>query len=178
MMRAVFLDLHGTLVLPLVVDDLDELRAISGVPDAVARLCSRGFLCAVVTVQSRIAKGTFTEVQFRQWFRTFSCQMQSSGALLSGPYICPHRFRDPCACKKPQTRLYEQAASDLDIELSASFVVGDSLSDVEAAYRFGGRGCLLQTGEPLSRVSQPAVGYPTHVANSLSDAVEWILQVA
>ncbi len=66
MNRAVFLDLHGTLVLPLAVDRLGALRVIAGVPQAVAKLCDAGFLCPVVTVQSRIAKGTFPEIEFRE----------------------------------------------------------------------------------------------------------------
>jgi D-glycero-D-manno-heptose 1,7-bisphosphate phosphatase len=178
MKRAVFLDLQGTLVLPLAVDSPGELRMISGVPKAVAKLCGQGFLCPVVTVQSRIAKGTFSEGEFREWFRAFARQLHASGALLSGPYICPHRFKDPCACKKPQTLLYEQAARELDIDLLSSFVIGDTLSDVEAAYRFGGRGCLVRTGEGLSQVAEPGAEYPSHVAGSLCDAVEWILHDA
>ena len=178
MTRAVFLDLHGTLVLPLAVDSLDDLRVIAGVPQAVAKLCDAGFLCPVVTVQSRIAKGTFSEMEFREWFRRFASQIRSSGARLSGPYICPHRFRDPCPCKKPQTLLYEQAATELDIELAASFVIGDTPSDVEAAYRFGGRGCLVQTGEGVSHTADAGAVCPTHVARSLPDAVEWILHCA
>ncbi len=156
MSHAAFLDLHGTLVLPLAVDRLDELRVIPGAEDAVARLCAAGFVCPVVTVQSRIAKGAYSEAEFRAWFDGFARQMQGAGGRVS-PYICPHRFSDPCACKKPQALLYEQAARDLEIDLHASFVVGDTSADVEAAQRFGGRGYLLRDGA------------------TLADAVEWIL---
>lgn len=89
--RAVFLDLNGTIVLPLKQDSLDELRLMPGSDLGIARLLAAGFLCPVVTVQARVAKGLFTEAAFRAWFIDFfgklgldlrcrsSCSSQSSG---------------------------------------------------------------------------------------------------
>jgi D-glycero-D-manno-heptose 1,7-bisphosphate phosphatase len=107
---AVFLDLNGTLVLPLKQESLDELTLIKGADRAVARLSNVGFVCPVITVQSGIAKGRFTEEEFLDWFGTFSEMMQRRGARLEGPYVCPHRFKEPCDCEKPKTLLYERAA--------------------------------------------------------------------
>lgn len=112
--RAVFLDLNGTLVTPVVVDRLSELRPVSGAAQAVARLSRAGYLCPVVTVQSRIEKGVFSSVEFNSWFGEFAANMAAQGADIQGPYICPHRFANPCACAKPQTLLYEQAAQELE----------------------------------------------------------------
>src|SRR2546423_1743772 len=100
---AVFLDLNGTLVTPLKQESLAELTLIPGAAAAVARLSSAGFICPVVTVQSRIAKGLFSAAEFFDWFEQFATSLRDEGAFIVGPYVCPHRFAEPCACKKPQT---------------------------------------------------------------------------
>src|SRR3954451_13428729 len=93
--RAAFLDLNGTLVLPLKQERLEDLVPVPGAIDAVARLTRAGFVCPVVTVQSRIAKGLFTAVDFLDWFANFAAAARQQGAELHGPYVCPHRYSDP-----------------------------------------------------------------------------------
>ena len=75
-----------TLVVPLAVDSLDELRVIAGAEKAVAQLCGAGFVCPVVTVQSRIAKGAFSEVEFRGWFRRLASQMPRANRRSFGEF--------------------------------------------------------------------------------------------
>jgi histidinol-phosphate phosphatase family protein len=174
--RAVFLDLNGTLVLPIKPDSLNDLKLIEGVGQAIARLSRAGFLCPVVTIQSRIAKGLFSMEEFQRWFRDFAAGLRMCGAEIAGPYVCPHRFREPCACKKPSTLLYEQAGREHGIDLPRSFVIGDSADDVCAAYRFGGQGCLVRTGwaeDPGE--AQRAAPYASFVGESFSEVVSWIL---
>jgi histidinol phosphatase-like enzyme len=110
--KAVFLDLNGTLVLPMKQESLADLYPIPGAIAAVARLSDAGFVCPVITVQSRIAKGLFTAAEFLDWFQNFATTASHQGAELQGPYVSPHRFIEPCDCKKPGTRLYEQAIRD------------------------------------------------------------------
>lgn len=174
--RAVFLDLNGTLVLPIKPDSLNDLTLIEGASQAIARLSRAGFLCPVVTIQSRIAKGLFSLDEFHHWFDEFSAGLRSCGAQIVGPYVCPHRFSEPCACKKPSTLLYEQAASEHGVDLQRSFVIGDSADDMLAAYRFGGQGCLVRSGwaDDPGEVKR-AVPYTSFVAGSFSEAVDWIL---
>ena len=83
--RGVFLDLNGTLVDPLKQERLDELTLIPGVAGAVARLTAAGFVCRVVTVQSRIAKGLFSMEEFHAWFAAFASYLQAQVALVVGP---------------------------------------------------------------------------------------------
>ena len=89
---AVFLDLNGTLVMPVQANALEEYTSIPGSMEAVRMLNAAGFLCPVVTVQSRIAKGIYSEEAFRAWFSAFQRHMDAGGAHLLGPYLCPHRF--------------------------------------------------------------------------------------
>ena len=176
MKRAVFLDLNGTLVMPLKQERLSDLTLIGGAGEAIARLSRAEYVCPVVTVQSRIAKGLFSEGEFRDWFVDFAKLLASFGAVIVGPYICPHRYAEACACKKPNTLLYEIAAREHRIDLQRSFAIGDSPDDVCAASRFRGKGCLVRTGwSQDERVVERAAAYSSFVAETLSEAVTWIL---
>jgi D-glycero-D-manno-heptose 1,7-bisphosphate phosphatase len=177
--RAVFLDLNGTLVLPLKQERLSDLYPIAGAVEAVARLTSAGFVCPVVTVQSRIGKGLFSADEFLGWFGGFADALGRDGARVAGPYVCPHRHAEPCVCKKPNTRLYEQAAADLGISVRDSFVIGDSPDDVRAATRLGARSCLVRTGwaaDPQMVADVEAAA--SLVAPSIVEAVDWLLSEA
>lgn len=174
--RAVFLDLNGTLVMPLKRERLSELTLIEGTDQALARLSRAGFICPVVTVQSRIAKGLFSEEEFRAWFDNFASLLHGRGAEIVGPYVCPHRYSEPCRCKKPSSLLYERAATEHAIDLRTSFVIGDTAEDVCAANRFGGQGCLVRTGwAAIQPEAERAALYASYVASSLDEAVTWIL---
>ena len=175
--RAVFLDLNGTLVLPIIVQRLSELRLIDDASAAVANLSEAGFVCPVVTIQSRIGKGLFSLEEFQRWFGSFAVQLREHGAVVVGPYVCPHRFAEVCHCKKPSTFLYEQAATEHGIDLPHSFVIGDSAADVEAACRFGGRGVLVRTGWAADEQEvERGIPYASHMAQSLTDATSWVLR--
>src|SRR5262249_28071619 len=135
-----------------------------------------GFVCPVITVQSRIAKGIFSFPDFLAWFARFADDAAQHGALLSGPYVCPHRYAEPRPCKKPQRLLYGQAAVDLDLALPESFVIGDSPEDIQAAAALGATGCLVRTGWACdSAVAATVATQSAVVASSVVEAVDWIL---
>ena len=174
--RGVFLDLNGTLVEPLKQERLDELTLLPGVAEAVARLTAAGFVCPVVTVQSRIAKGLFSMAEFHAWFAAFAADLQAHGAIVAGPYVCPHRYSEPCPCRKPNVLLYERAASEHQLTAADCFVIGDSPDDMGAARRLGGRGCLVRTGWARDpRVVAAALPDASIVTGSFAQAVDWIL---
>lgn len=176
MRRAVFLDLNGTLVEPLKPDRLDQLVLMPDVIGSVARLTAAGFVCPVVTVQSRIAKGLFSLEDFEAWFTGFAADLALGGAIVVGPYVCPHRFAEPCPCKKPSTLLYERAARDHGIDAASSFVIGDSPDDVLAARRLGARGCLVRTGWAADpRLVEEAVADAAAIVPSFSMAADWVV---
>ena len=171
--RAIFLDLNGTLVMPVKPDSLSELELIPNVDKPLSKLVEAGFACVVVTVQSRIAKGFFSEAEFRKWFDSFFNALRLN---LHGPYVCPHRFSEPCACKKPNPILYQQAAQDLSLELTQSYVIGDSVADILAAKNIGGLGCFVRTGwgrkESEFLQAQPHAAF---IGDSIEEIAEWIL---
>ncbi len=174
--RGVFLDLAGTLVEPLKPERLDQITLIPGVVEAIARLSSARFVCPVVTIQSRIAKGLWSLLEFEIWFANFAAELQMQGAIVVGPYVCPHRLAEPCLCKKPNTLLYDRAATEHNLSAVDCFVIGDSPDDVRAARRLGARGCLVRTGWAADpRVVEEAAPDASIVVSSLAEAVDWIL---
>ena len=174
--RGVFLGLAGTLVEPLKPDRLDQITLIPGVVEAVARLSSAGFVCPVVTIQSRIAKGLWSLSEFEIWFASFAAELQLQGAIVVGPYVCPHRLAEPCLCKKPNTLLYDRASAEHQLNPPECFVIGDSPVDVRAARRLGARGCLVRTGWAADpSVAEEAAPDASIVVSSLAEAADWIL---
>ena len=176
MSRAVFLDLNGTLVEPVQVESLEHLIPIPGALEALARLNRAGFLCPVITVQSRIAKGYFSDEAFREWFTSFAERALTKGAMLLGPYICPHRFGEACPCAKPNTYLYEQAAGEHRLEPRASYVVGDTVADTLAGVRLGARPALVTTGWGHFESNLAAArAHGAFIGSDLTDVAAWIL---
>lgn len=169
--RGVFLDLGGTIVLPIRVESPDEYRRIPRAAEAIRRLNRAGFVCPVVTVQSGIGKGRFTEAAFRAWFRNFAGALAAEGAMVEGPYVCPHRYAEACGCKKPTGALYRSAAVDFDVDLAASVIVGDSIEDIEAARTLGCRSVAVRTGCAVDRELEHACDY---AADDVMGAAEWI----
>jgi D-glycero-D-manno-heptose 1,7-bisphosphate phosphatase len=127
-----------------------------------------------VTIQSGIGKGRFTDKEFRDWFSDFFRKLKLD---IKGPYICPHRFAEPCECKKPNPFLYEQAATDHAIDLSRSYVIGDTAWDVIAGKNIGGHGCLVRTGWGENETEyQQAKPFMAYSGKNLNDVVSWILK--
>ena len=176
MHRAVFLDLNGTLVEPVHVKKPEQLTVIEGAFASLAALHRAGFLCPIVTVQSRIASGYFSGQEFEHWFRSFAARAHEQGAELLGPYICPHAFKEPCKCQKPYPFLYEQAAKTYDIDTTRSYVIGDTASDLEAGVNIGAVSCLVTTGWGHYESNREAAKtYRAFVGANLPEVVEWIL---
>lgn len=170
--RAVFLDLNGTLVLPLLAESPAEYQLIAQSAEAVALLCGAGFVCPVITVQSRIEKGMYSETEFHAWFDSFKATLAGHGAFVVGPYVCPHRYRTPCGCKKPSGLLYRRAATDLAIGFAGSFVIGDTGEDLAAARTLGCRGILVRAGW---HVEPDVEALADHVADDVLAAARWII---
>jgi D-glycero-D-manno-heptose 1,7-bisphosphate phosphatase len=174
MSKAVFLDLNGTLVLPVQVQSLEEYQPIAGSIEAVRLLNAAGFLCPVVTVQTRIEKGYFSEAAFRAWFASFQATHAAQAAQLAGLYLCPHSSRANCACYKPQPKLYLDAAHDHQIDCISSYVVGDTLGDVQAGAAIGAKSAFVQTGWADRYLPQHA-GEAHYVGADLLAVAHWII---
>jgi histidinol-phosphate phosphatase family protein len=174
---AVFLDRDGTLIEDLhYLRDPDQIRLLPGAAEAVRRLNVAAIPAVVVTNQSGIARGLLTEADYGATVLRLDALLATAGARLDGHYHCPHLpdVTGPCDCRKPGPLLYERAARDLDLDLPASWWVGDRERDLGAADRFGGRAILVLTGAGHVE-SRETRAVPRETAADLPAAVARIL---
>ena len=155
---AVFLDRDGTLNREIDgVIHPDQLELLPGTAQAVARLNHAGFRAVVVTNQPVVAKGLCTEADLARIHGRLEMELGRQHAFLDRIYTCPHHpekgwpgerpdLKIPCACRKPGTGLIDQAVAELGIDRTASWLVGDTTTDIETAQRAGLRSILVQTG--------------------------------
>lgn len=174
---AVFFDRDGTLIEERhYLGDPAGVRLLPGVADAVRRLNAAGVPAVVVTNQSGIARGLFTEADYQATVRQLDELLAREGARIDAHYHCPHlpEVSGPCDCRKPGPLLYQLAARDLALDLGRSWWVGDRLRDIEAATRFEGHGALVLTGAgPEESGRADARGWTT--ASDVAAAVRMIL---
>jgi D-glycero-D-manno-heptose 1,7-bisphosphate phosphatase len=185
--RAVFLDRDGTLNVE--VDYLstpDELVLLPGVAPAPRRLADAGVLLCVVTNQSGVARGLFSEETLHRIHERLGALLAAEGVHLDSIGYCPHHpdegvapYRRRCRCRKPQPGLLEDAAQRFGVDLARSFTVGDSLRDLKAGVALGVRGVLVRTGkgEAEERRARDS-GREVVAVDDLAAAAEWILRAA
>lgn len=148
---AAFLDRDGTIIRERgYLDDPGGVELVPGAAEAVARLNALGIPAILVTNQSGIGRGYFTEDDFYAVQAEVDAQLARRGAALTEVYYCPHDPEtDECECRKPAPGMYREAAEKHALSLERSLFVGDRISDVEPALRFGGTGVLVRTGHDL-----------------------------
>jgi D-glycero-D-manno-heptose 1,7-bisphosphate phosphatase len=160
------------------VSSPSQLVLIPGSAEAIRRLNAMGFFTVVISNQSGVARGLFTEADLVPIHDRLRELLAREGASIDRIYYCPHHptegrppYLTVCRCRKPAPGMLEDAARDLGIDLAGSFVVGDKLSDVEAGINAGATGILVRTGYG----SQIAPGkVPRYVADNLAGAVDLI----
>ena len=114
----------------------------------------------------------------RQIHTNMMTAVRSGGGLITDIFFCPHTPEDGCPCRKPKPGLVLTARDKYDIELSSSFMIGDSAKDIECARRAGcAAAVLVQTGNGKAAVGElRARGIlPDHVAGNLAAAADWII---
>lgn len=152
----------------------DEWLPIPGSLEAIALLNDRGYEVAVVTNQSGLARGLLDEAVLQEIHGKMSRLLAEQGGRLCGVYYCPHGPDSTCDCRKPKPGLLLQFASEHSADLTETFVVGDSLRDLEAAEAVGAKPVLVQTGKgQATHKNNPNLHTP--VFADLYDAVQFIL---
>jgi D-glycero-D-manno-heptose 1,7-bisphosphate phosphatase len=181
---AVFLDRDGTLIED--VGYLDRVGRVSIYPwtiDALRVMRRAGFKLVVVTNQSGVARGLFPESLVPEVHNHLAEAFARGGVSIDGFYYCPHfaqarleQYRVDCGCRKPRPGMVEQAARELDLDVSRSYVIGDHWSDIGLANAVGARGILVRTGSGGSQSEESADGVRADVVVAdLMEAATWIL---
>jgi len=142
---AVFFDRDGTLMEEVeYCADPRLVRVYSGAGDALRRLKAAGYLAILITNQSGIGRGYFTEAQYCAVQDEFLAQI--GGGLIDASYFCPDAPDVPSVRRKPETGMVAEAARDFGIDLARSFFIGDKAADIECGRRAGMRTILVMTG--------------------------------
>ena len=165
---AIFLDRDGTINVDHgYVHEIDEFEFIEGAIDAMRQLKERGYALVVVTNQSGIARGKFTEAQFETLTEWMDWSLADRGVDLDGIYYCPHHpqgtveeYRQTCDCRKPHPGMFISAQEFLHIDMAASYMVGDKLEDMLAGQAAGvGKKVLVRSGKPVTAEGEAAADW-------------------
>jgi len=147
--RAIFLDRDG--VINNEVDHLshpDDFEFIPGSIDAFKILKQKNFLLIVITNQAGIARGYFNEEALQRIHTKMIKILEQNSIILDDIFFCPHHpeFTGPCDCRKPKPGMILKAKNKHNINLKKSFMVGDTISDIEAGFKAGCKTVLVLTG--------------------------------
>jgi histidinol-phosphate phosphatase family protein len=126
--------------------DPKDLIVIAGVAEAIAAINRRRIPVAVVTNQAGIGRGMYGVEAYHAVNRAIDASLARSGAHIDAWYFCPHHPDAECVCRKPKPGMMLAAARDLSLDLGRSVLVGDKVSDLEAARAAGCRTVLVRTG--------------------------------
>jgi len=172
--RLVLLDRDGTINVDHgFVHRREHWQLIPGAADGMRALAAAGYALAVVTNQSGIARGFYTAADVDRLHAQMQRQLAEEGIELAAIEYCPHQAEDDCGCRKPRAGLGAAVLERLgDVDLAASWTIGDKPSDVAFGRRLGTRTVLLRSrywdpGRPPAEADQ--------IADSLGEAAQWIL---
>ncbi|MGE4578844.1 MAG: D-glycero-beta-D-manno-heptose 1,7-bisphosphate 7-phosphatase [Desulfuromonadales bacterium] len=181
--RAVFLDRDGTInVEKDYLHRLEDFEFIPGAIEAIKRLKESGFLIVVVTNQSGIARGYFTEDDVNRLHAHLQKELARYGTGVDAFYFCPHHpdfgtkaGEGDCNCRKGKPGMLLQAATDWNIDLTASIMIGDKHADLEAGRAAGCYTILVRTGYGEEELKKGARKVADEVAENLLVAAQYVL---
>ena len=187
--RAVFIDRDGTLSEEVgYINHPTRFRLFPYAADAVKHLNVNGWLAIVTTNQAGVARGYFSEEMIATVHEAMTKEIVSGGGTLDAIYYCAHHpsvgeppYRLDCDCRKPKPGLISRAATDFDIDLNESWMVGDRYSDVELARNAGVKSAFVLSGYGRGEWEHQRATWshqPDLVAENLLEAVEEITKRA
>lgn len=177
---AVFLDRDGVINVDHgYVHDEHDFEFIDGVFEATKKLQAMGYMLVLVTNQSGIARGKFSEDRFLSLTQWMDWNFVDNGVEFDGIYYCPHhaehglgKYKEDCDCRKPKPGMFISARDFLKIDMANSVMVGDKAEDLMAAAAAGvGTKILVRTGKP---VTEQGEALADAVLDSLSNVPDYL----
>ena len=179
--RAAFLDRDGTIIEDVnYIARPDQVKLRPAAAEAIALLNERDIVVVVITNQSGIARGMFTDADYEAVRDRVNRVLAEHGAHIDASYYCPHHpaVSGVCECRKPGRKLFDQAITELDLDAAASMFAGDRARDVLPALTFGGSAFLVPASSTPEPEVEEAVRAGATIAGSLLDAVKQFLAAA
>lgn len=156
------------------LSDPNGVVLFSDTISSLKRIAESGFLMIIVSNQSGIGRGYFTEVELSKVNKRLEDLLAEGGVKLDAFYCCPHIDEDSCDCRKPKSGLILKACDDFDIDLKSSYVVGDKIRDIMTGLNVGTKAILVTTGYGANEVEKLPNGVP--FVNSLSEVADIVCQ--
>jgi len=187
--KAVFLDRDGVIVRERGhISDPDMLELVPGAGAAIRKLNDSDYLAVVVTNQPVVARGECTLGGLSLIHNKLETLLGRERAKLDAIYFCPHHpdsgypgevveLKKRCQCRKPGTGMIRRAVEDFNIDLAASFIIGDSFRDIECGKSAGIRTIGVRTGADCMGGDARSVAVPDVMCDDISAAVEHVLRV-
>lgn len=177
---AVFADRDGTICFDRhYLADPAGLELIPTVAEGIKKLNDAGIPVIVITNQSGIGRGYFTEQQLGSIHQKMEDLLAEQGARVNDIFYCPHLPDSGCDCRKPRPGMLLQAQEEYGFDLKRSFVIGDRMLDVEMAHAVGAKAVLVPEPGNQYRVEKEienSLETPDYATDTFTNAVEWILR--
>lgn len=178
--KAVFVDRDGTINIDgPYLSNPDKFEMYSGVGEGIKKLKENRFKIIIVTNQSGIARGYFTENDLADIHAKMKRDFKKFYVDIDGIYYCPHQPDDNCNCRKPKTSLFEKAIKDHDIDVKKSYMLGDKILDICAGNKIGVKTILIPSSdmrENFVPIKNERNNRPDYIAYDFRDAVKWIFK--
>ncbi len=176
--KAVFLDRDGTINVDKgYVYKIEDLEILPNVVEGLKLLRQAGYKLIIITNQSGIARGYYTEEDYFRFKKEMHEKLKEHEIFINAEYFCPHhpngtieKYKSDCDCRKPKTGMLEQAARDFNLNLRESWMIGDSLRDIQT-----GKNAGCRTIHILIREEKNLVKEAEFVARDMLEAAHYIL---
>jgi len=173
--RAIFIDRDGTIAKDVpYCSRPEDFELLPRVAEGIKSVNEHGFKVVVITNQSGIARGYFTEETLAKIHDKMRRELAKQGAHIDAIYYCPHHPDGNCECRKPKPKMLLQATSDLNVDLGQSYVIGDNDMDIEMGKNVGCKTVLIGD-KTKQREMNKQTPCPDYTASSVSAAVQWVI---
>src|SRR3989338_1041091 len=171
-MKAIFLDRDGTLVQDTgYIHKAEDFKLQPNAIEGLKKLSK--FKIFIVTNQSGIGRGLYNLQDFKKFNGRMIEEFDKHKIKIEKVYYCPHAPEDNCECRKPKTKLLQEAKRDFGIELEKSYVIGDQKADIELGRNASCMQILVLTGNGNKTKNEIKADF---VAKDLLDAAKWIIK--
>ncbi len=183
--KAVFLDRDGTInVEKHYLHKIDDFEFLPGVIEGLKLLQDAGYLLFIITNQSGIGRGYYTEKDFNSLNNWMLRKLENQGVYISNVYYCPHlpnakieKYRKICKCRKPSLGMYEKAIEEFDVDVNLSWAIGDKIRDCAICEKTECHGFLIGNNEKKTIINAVKNNKYSHIkyANDLLESAKQII---